>query len=83
MIPIVQAIPTDQSRIAMSIIHALSSELTLRLDTSGMADAREARIVALAAVSDELFESAFADIRIAVPLRGWADTNFVGTACHV
>jgi hypothetical protein len=58
LISIVQAMPTDQSRIALGIIHTLSTELALWLRTHEMTHAGEAGIGVGAWLSDEFFDVA-------------------------
>lgn len=58
LISIVQAMSTDQPRIAMRVIHALGAELAFRFGTRGLAHAGETGIRACAWLSDEFFDVA-------------------------
>lgn len=86
MIPVVEAIPTDKACIAMRIVRTLRAKLTRRFGAFGgaqIAEAGEARVVVVAALSNDFFPSAFAHLRVAVPFFRWADVELVGTTCHI
>ena len=86
MISVIEAIPTDKARIAVRIVRALRTKLTLRFGAFGgaqIAEAGEARVVAVAVRPYNCFPKAFAHNRIAVPFLRWAGVELVGTACHI
>jgi hypothetical protein len=85
-ISVVEAISTDKARIAMRIVCTLRAKLTLRFGAFGgaqIAEAGEARVVVVAAISNDFLPSAFAHLRVAVPFLRWADVELVGTTCHI